>query len=108
MKSSRSSVLVLLLVVACGTSSAGTNTTYDFLRTDVSARAGALAGSYVTMMNDVTGIFYNPASLSTLEKPAGSIGFFKHLLDINSGYVAYTQPYEDLGYFGVGVLYMNY
>lgn len=108
MNSSRSIGLVLLFVFVCGTLPAGTNTTYDFLRTDVSARAGALAGSYVTMMNDVTGIFYNPAALSTLEKPSGSLGFFKHLLDINSGYVAYSQPYEDLGYFGVGILYVNY
>ncbi|HXG00631.1 MAG TPA: type IX secretion system protein PorQ [Bacteroidota bacterium] len=87
---------------------AGSNSTYDFLRTDVSARAGALAGSYVSIMNDPTTIFYNPAALGTINRAAGSIGFFKHLLDINSGYVAYSQPYEDLGYFGVGVLYMNY
>jgi hypothetical protein len=100
--------LIFLTAFTCGTAFAGTNSTYDFLRNDVSARAGALAGSYVTMMNDVSGIFYNPALLSTLEKPAGSLGFFKHLLDINSGYVAYSQQYEDIGYFGVGVLYVNY
>ncbi len=87
---------------------AGSNSTYDFLRTDVSARAGALAGSYVSIMNDPTTIFYNPAALGTIEQPTGSLGFFKHLLDINSGYVAYAQPYEDIGFFGVGVLYMNY
>lgn len=87
---------------------AGSNSTYDFLRADVSARAGALAGSYVSIMNDATTIFYNPAALGTIEQPTGSIGFFKHLLDINSGYAAYAQPYEDLGFFGVGVLYMNY
>jgi hypothetical protein len=87
---------------------AGSNSTYDFLRTDVSARAGALAGSYVSIMNDPTTIFYNPAGLSTIEKPAASLGFFKHLLDINSGHVSYSQPYEDLGYFGIGILYVNY
>lgn len=84
------------------------NTVFDFLRADVGARAGALAGSYVTVMNDVSSLFYNPAALSTLEKPSGSLGYFKHLLDINSGYVAYSQPYDDLGYFGIGVLYVNY
>ncbi|MEK7671023.1 MAG: type IX secretion system protein PorQ, partial [Bacteroidota bacterium] len=110
MKPTKSSVklLFVLCVLSCATAFAGSNSTYDFLRADVSARAGALAGSYVTMMNDATSIFYNPAGLSTLEKPAGSLGFFKHLLDINSGYVTYSQPYEDLGYFGIGVLYVNY
>jgi hypothetical protein len=101
-------LLFVLCVLSCATAFAGSNSTYDFLRADVSARAGALAGSYVTIMNDATSIFYNPAGLSTLEKPAGSLGFFKHLMDINSGYVTYSQPYEDLGYFGIGVLYVNY
>jgi hypothetical protein len=108
MSARRSISTIVLALVVVHFSVAGSNSTYDFLRSDVSARAGALAGSYVTMMNDVTGLFYNPAALSTLEQPAGSLGFFKHLLDINSGYVAYSQPYEDLGYFGVGVQYVNY
>jgi len=100
--------LLLGCVLFSGTTLAGSNSTYDFLRSDVSARAGALAGSYITVMNDPTGIFYNPASLGTLEKPAGSLGFFKHLLDINSGSLAYSQPYEDIGYFGFGIVYVNY
>lgn len=86
----------------------GSNSTYDFLRTDVGARAGALAGSFVTITNDPATIFYNPAGLGTLEEPMGSLGFFKHLLDINSGYATYSQPISDLGHFGVGVLYVNY
>lgn len=102
-------VVVLAAILLLGSLGfAGSNSTYDFLRTDVGARAGALAGSYVSIINDPTTLFYNPAGLSTLETPAGSIGFFKHLLDINSGYVVYSQPYEDLGYFGVGIVYMNY
>lgn len=87
---------------------AETNTVYNFLRNDVSPRAAALAGSFVTITGDPNSIFYNPAALSTLETPMGSIGFFKHLLDINAGYVSYSQPYEDLGYFGAGILYTNY
>ncbi len=108
MKSHSLIVATLALSLGLSVSFAANNTVYGFLRTDVSARAGALAGSYVTIMNDVTSIFYNPAGLGTLEKPTGSLGFFKHLLDINSGYVSYSQPYQDLGYFGVGVQYMNY
>ncbi len=108
MKSTALPLLSATTVFFATMSFAGSNSTYDFLRTDVSARAGALAGSYVSIMNDPTTIFYNPAALGTIERPTGSIGFFKHLLDINSGYAAYAQPYDDLGYFGVGVLYMNY
>jgi hypothetical protein len=85
-----------------------TNTVYSFLRNDVSPRAAALAGSFVTITGDPNSLFYNPAALSTIEAPMGSVGFFKHLLDINAGYISYSQPYEDLGYFAAGILYTNY
>ncbi len=87
---------------------AGTNTIYSFLRTDVSARAAALAGSFVTVTGDPNMLFYNIAGLGTVATPTGSAGFFKHLLDINSGYVSYSQPVEDIGIFGAGVVYTNY
>ncbi|MBI4535417.1 MAG: hypothetical protein HY708_04005, partial [Ignavibacteriae bacterium] len=101
-------ISVAMVVTMTGGVRAGSNSTFDFLRSDVSARAGAMAGSFVSVMNDPTTIFYNPAGLSTLETPMGSIGFFKHLLDINAGFVAYSQPIEDLGYFGAGIVYVNY
>ncbi len=72
------------------------------------ARASALGGSFTSTTNDVNSIFYNPAALSTLNNSQASVGFFKYLLDINSGYASYTQKYKDLGYFGVGVRYMNF
>ena len=84
------------------------NTVYNFLRNDVSARAAALAGSFVTVANDPNVLFYNPAGIGTLEQASGSVGFFKHLLDINSGYVSYGQEFEGIGHFGVGVMYTNY
>jgi len=101
-------LLIPVCIAFANTLYAGSNTTYDFLRNDVGARAGAMAGSFVSVTNDPNTLFYNPAGLSTLENAQGSIGYFKHLLDINSGYAAYSQSYEDLGYFGIGVLYMNY
>jgi hypothetical protein len=85
-----------------------TNTVYSFLRSDVSARAAAMAGSVLTVTNDPSMLFYNPASLSTLHSTQGSIGFFKHILDINSGHVSYCRRIADVGYFGAGVLFTNY
>lgn len=100
--------LVLIGLLLSQISLAETNTVFNFLRNDVSPRVAALAGSFATITNDPNSLFYNPAALSTLEKPMGSIGFFKHLLDINSGYLSYSQSFEDLGYFGAGILYTNY
>jgi hypothetical protein len=87
---------------------AGSGTTYDFLRNDVGARAASLAGSFVSVTDDPNVLFYNPAALGTIENSLGSIGFFKHLLDINSGYLSYSKPISDIGHIGVGVLYTNY
>jgi hypothetical protein len=68
-----------------------------------------MAGSFAAVLNDPNSIFYNPAALGTIEAPTGSLGFFKHLLDINVGYVSYSQPLEeDMGWLGSGAIYSNY
>ncbi len=103
--------LFLCLIMCVGLSAkgtAGSNPTYDFLRADVGARAAAMAGSFVSIMHDANSIFYNPAGISTVDKPTGSLGFFKHLLDINAGYLAYSQPIKDFGHFATGIIYFNY
>lgn len=99
---------VALMVLSTGRLSAGNSTVYSFLRNDAGARAAALAGSFVSITNDPNTIFYNPGGLSTLETPMGSLGFFKHLLDINAGYISYGQLLEEVGYVGAGVIYTNY
>ena len=101
-------ILVLLTFFSSTRLSAQNNTTYNFLKLDVGARAAALGGSYVSGTNDVNSIFYNPAALSTFSNQQASIGFFKYLLDINSGNIAYSQKYKDAGYFGGGIRFINY
>ncbi len=104
----RGILLCASLCLAAAGAGAGDNTTYSFLRADVGARAAALAGSFVSITDDPTALFYNPAALATMDARRGSAGFFKHLLDINSGHLVYTREFEDLGHFGAGVLYTNY
>lgn len=84
------------------------NSTYNFLRLEVDARNAALAGSLIATENDVNMIFYNPASIATITKPQASVGFFKYLMDINSGNAAYAQAYKNIGYFGASIRYINY
>jgi long-subunit fatty acid transport protein len=99
---------ILFLLVTSNFLYSQTNTTYNFLRLDVGARASALAGSFTAMENDVNVIFYNPAGIATVKNKQASVGFYKYLLDINSGNAAYVQKYEDIGYIGAGIQYINY
>lgn len=87
---------------------AGERPTYLFLQNDVSARASAMAGSFVSMQGDPAGLFYNPATISTVTAPVASIGYTSHVLDIKSGFAAYVQKFEELGIVGLGVNYFNY
>ncbi len=82
--------------------------TYEFLRLDPSPRAASLAGGYVSNNDDPNVIFYNPAGISSLEGKPVSFSFFKHLLDINSASLAYSQKIEGIGRFGAGIQYINY
>ncbi len=95
-------------VMLWSSAAAASNTVYDFLRNDVSARAAGLAGSFFTVADDPNMVFYNPAALPTILEPRGSIGYFKHILDINSGHLSYAQEFEGVGHFGAGVVFTNY
>jgi long-subunit fatty acid transport protein len=64
--------------------------------------------AYTAMENDVNVIFYNPAGIATIKDRQASVGFYKYLLDINSGNAAYVQKYKDIGYIGAGIQYINY
>ena len=87
---------------------AGERPTYQFLQHDVSARASAMGGSFISMSGDPAGIFYNPATIGTSFSPVAAFGYTSHLLDINAGFAAYTQEMEDVGVVGIGVNYVNY
>ncbi len=102
------SVIAAAVILTANTAFTQQQYTYDFLNLNVDARSSAMAGSFVSVSNDVNTIFYNPAGLATLEGKQASVGFFKYLMDINSGNVAYSQKYKDIGYFGAGIRYMNY
>ncbi len=82
--------------------------TYEFLGVDMSARAGALAGSYVSNNDDPDVIFYNPAGLKLLEENPISFSFVKHLLDINLASLSYSQNFEGIGRMGAAIKYINY
>ena len=97
------------LLVAAGMSIADAQTsTYNFLLGDVSSRSAAMAGSFVSMRDDINTLFYNPAGLNTITESQASFGYLKNLLDINSGYASVAEEISGVGMVGLGVDYVNY
>ena len=82
--------------------------TYDFLRLDMSPRAGALGGSFVSNNDDPNVIFYNPSGLKLIKDKKISFSYVNHLLDINLMSVSYTQDVGTWGRFGAAFEYISY
>ncbi|MDD5361115.1 MAG: type IX secretion system protein PorQ [Ignavibacteria bacterium] len=101
-------VIAVILSFYCANASAQQQSTYNFLKLNVDARSSAMAGNLVATENDVNTIYYNPAGLASLDGKKASVGFFKYLMDINSGNAAYSQELKKYGYVGLGIRYINY
>lgn len=85
---------------------------FQSLRFMGSARATGLSGCFEAITNDPTSVFFNPASISTIEKKNFSTTFFKHVLDINSGQVVYILPekqkWAEDGVIGASISYNSF
>lgn len=90
------------------TSNLFSQNTYEFLRLDISPRAAALGGSFVSNTDDPNVVFYNPAGINNLDGTPVSFSYMKHLIDINLASAAVSTEFEGLGRFVVGLQYINY
>jgi hypothetical protein len=104
----KSTLFSAVLIFAVSINSFAQKSTYEFLRLDMSARAGALGGTFVSNHDDPNVIFYNPAGLMLLSESPASFSFVKHLLDINLASVSYSTEYDGIGRIGAAVKYINY
>lgn len=101
------SLVIIFLIYSLQCIAASTSP-FQYLRYNSSARGAALAGCLVTMTGDPNAVFFNPATIATVEGKRFSVTFLKHVLDINSGNVTYIKDYEDLGTFAGSIVYTNY
>ena len=81
---------------------------YEFLRTHLGAKPSAMAGAFISIPGDIHAIYFNPAGLAPIAGRLASATYLNHVLDFQSGFVAYTQPIRRIGQVAVGINYMNY
>ncbi|MBZ0183297.1 MAG: type IX secretion system protein PorQ [Melioribacteraceae bacterium] len=101
-------ILFTFLIIGFTGFSINAQNVFEFLRLDNSPRAAALAGSFVANNGDANVMFYNPAGIKTLENRPVSFSFLKHLEDINSASLVYSQEILDWGRFAAGVQYISF
>ncbi len=101
-------ISIIFILAAIVSTQLFAQSTYDFLRIDMSPRAAALGGTYVSNTSDPDVIFYNPAGVKTIDNVPVSFSFVKHLLDINSASLSSSFEIEGLGKFGAAIQYINY
>lgn len=88
-------ILLCVAVLVTQDLSAQTAVGYDFLRTLVGARPSAMGGAFVAVPGDIHNIAYNPAGLSTIQNQHGTLSYLNHLLDFQSGFLAYAHPFAN-------------
>ena len=80
---------------------------FEFLRTFVGARPSAMAGAFVAIPGDIHDLVYNPAGLAALETRQGTLTYLNHLVDFQSGFLAYAQPFSK-GTVAVGLHFFDF
>jgi len=98
----------IILIIALLSSNLFSQSAFEFLKLDASARSAAIGGAFVSNVDDPNSIFYNPSSIQFVEPNSVSFGFLKHLLDVNSGFASYTTKITGVGKVGFGLMYTNY
>jgi len=81
---------------------------FEFLRSDMGARPGAMGGAFIAVPGDLQGTAYNPANIVGIENRTVVASYTDHILDFNQGFIGYAQNVAQAGIFGVGVSYMSY
>jgi hypothetical protein len=101
-------ILLPMMVATAAFAGAAGTTGFELLRTDGWARNSALGESQIAVVGDLHSVFSNPAGLAEMDRPHAAVGFFKHVLDINSGSLAYARPFRHVGVLALGVTYFDY
>ncbi|MFQ5603413.1 MAG: PorV/PorQ family protein [bacterium] len=96
--------LIIILPLQLKSQSA---TGFEFLRTSVGARPSAMADAFIAIPGDIHDIVYNPAGLAALSERQGTVTYLNHLLDFQSGFFAYSQPFSK-GNLALGLHFMDF
>jgi len=82
-------------------------TSANFLKLDIGARATAMGGAYTAIFDDVCGIFYNPSTSGILNSFDFSFTLLNLYDKINYSSLAFSLPIKNFG-FGLGASLLSF
>jgi hypothetical protein len=89
-----------------GVTKAGT-TAGSFLAIDVGPRATAMGGAYVSVANDVTAMYWNPAGITKLNEFEATFSNTQWIADLSFNYAGLVIALEDFGSIGVNATFLT-
>jgi len=102
-------ILLFVLVSINLVGQKGGESVYNFLHLTNSARASALGGDNVSIMDDdINLVFHNPALLSAGMDQNMNLNYVNYFAGINYGYASYAFKKENIGNFAGGIHYVDY
>lgn len=106
-----STLAVILLLAApaaadFGAGDAGTAGA-NFLKLPVGARAAALGGAYSAVVEDPTALYWNPAGLAGVRRPAASTMFAAYLAQTRYQHLGLAAPLGRAGTVGLDAVHMS-
>lgn len=100
------SFLLLATVAFAANDNTGTSAA-SFLKIGVGSRAAAMGNAYVSLANDATALFWNPAGISNIQGTQVGISYNNWILDINHSFLGITRNLGEFGVLGVSFNYLS-
>lgn len=80
----------------------------QFLKIGIGARAMALGGSYVSIADDITSLYWNPAGIVRIENNAGFVGHNKWIGDSEFESIGFAHSFNQQSAIGVSINYLSF
>lgn len=101
---------ITLALLASGAQAQGTGRSLDI---QPGGRQNGLGAAGVALSDDANGVtWWNPAGLGFVQKPAVDLTYAQLVpglaSDVSYNYLAYAQPVEGWGAFGIGIVFLSY
>ncbi len=108
-------IIIFLLIITLGgylssgaqnISRVGTSAA-QFLKLGVGARAAALGEAAVTSPGEVTGLYWNPSSIASVDRTSFAVSRNDLYADMSYNFIGLVQPLGGSSAFGVSVIYLD-